>query len=902
LCFANGKGFDNILPILEKVRTIAEALGDRRSLSLIDMHRGLFLYLSNRFAEALKALSAGKQAVETLGDTDILNQAAAYIGLFFFIQGMYLKAIPYFETAVEQAQAARNDFINPFAPVFFSFAVLPFSQSNRAFTILDIFHRKAEQKELSGAATILRAVLGYVLLRHRKEKEALFHLTIARKLATEQGNTLALYWVNLFMTYHQFLSGNLMEARNLFISILNNVCKSHLAPPYSTFPWIMDMLLEFEQQNIAPIPTCNFDSATQLIKNGPSIPAKGWLMRILAKRLAMQKGPVDKIRSYLSKSMKYLEQTEYKIELAKTRIEIARQELSKGARDKAQEHAREAWRCLPAFAEHIFPDELQQLIANVSKGPFLKSFISPEIVLNQFAEIMEKVAPASDIKMLLSRTVMSTNWFFSAERGGLFLFEGDIEEIDKEKPQLIGAVNLTEIETASENFKPQLKLIKEAILKDSPLLNKISITNAPPPLSRMVAVLCLPFKLENGHRCALYHDNSALLDCFDFLNDNTLGLLKTYIETLFHRIYKYYLSTFKKKSRAIETIVDQGTPSEEIIIGQSAAFREVQKTARRIAKADFPILIQGETGVGKEVMARWVHKNSPRQNGPFVIIDATTIPENLIESELFGHEKGAFTGADRLKPGRVELAGDGTLFLDEVGELPLSIQAKLLRVLEEKTFTRVGGSRVHQCDFRLIAATNRNLAKEVQAGRFREDLFYRLNVLPLQIPPLRERKEDIVLFARHFLEISCKRLKRPSPPITPGDVSALLTYPWPGNIRELKNIIERVALLSSDNELALQLVAVTKHQSVQAFEDMPAMTELQRRYIAHVLAATGGRISGPGGAADILRMKRTTLYARMKKLGMPMHAEVTTKTALSSSHSRKSRRSDLPQQPTHLDE
>ena len=215
-------------------------------------------------------------------------------------------------------------------------------------------------------------------------------------------------------------------------------------------------------------------------------------------------------------------------------------------------------------------------------------------------------------------------------------------------------------------------------------------------------------------------------------------------------------------------------------------------------------------------------------------------------------------------PGTVSASHTGF----EVGELPLSIQAKVLRVLEEKTFTRVGGTRIHQSDFRLIAATNRDLSKEVGAGRFREDLFYRLNVLPIQIPPLREREEDIILLARHFLEIYCKRLNRPQLQIASENVLALSTYTWPGNVRELKNVVERSALLSTDNRLELQLSITPVDRQSFSVSGKPTMHELQRSYIEYILKGTDGQIAGKGGAADILGMNRSTLYYRMKRLGM----------------------------------
>jgi transcriptional regulator with PAS, ATPase and Fis domain len=303
----------------------------------------------------------------------------------------------------------------------------------------------------------------------------------------------------------------------------------------------------------------------------------------------------------------------------------------------------------------------------------------------------------------------------------------------------------------------------------------------------------------------------------------------------------------------------------------------------QIADTESTVLIQGESGVGKELLAVRIHSLSKQKAGPFEIIELTSIPENLLESELVGYEKGAFTGADRQKRGRVELAHNGTLFLDEIGEIPASFQARLLRIIQEKSFKRLGGIQTLSSDFRLIAATNRNLQMMVDAGHFRQDLFYRLNVIHITVPPLRERAEDVVALARHFLNIYMQKFQKHSISMTEEDIGILKAYPWPGNVRELRNVMERAVLLSKNGRLdfsALQIPAVAKttpqsNQTVanpdlksNPFENLPSLVELEKRYILHVLEQTGGKLSGPGGASEVLGMKRETLYSRMKKLGI----------------------------------
>jgi len=304
------------------------------------------------------------------------------------------------------------------------------------------------------------------------------------------------------------------------------------------------------------------------------------------------------------------------------------------------------------------------------------------------------------------------------------------------------------------------------------------------------------------------------------------------------------------------------------IVTENPEMLQILAQLDHIAGSDGTVLIMGETGVGKELFANRLHEKSTRRENPFVIVDPTTIPETLVESELFGHEKGAFTGADRQKPGRLELADGGTLFIDEVGEIPKSVQAKLLRALQEKTLVRVGGTRTLRSDFRLVAATNRDLAAEVAAGRFREDLYYRINVVPLAVPPLRERKEDIPLLARYFLAKHTSRYGRPEIELTKEDEAKLMGYDWPGNVRELENVVERTVLLSMGEDLEFRLPAEDLNVAGSLLSDYPTLDEMQRRYIQQVLEKTKGKIGGAGGTAEILGMKRTTLNDRMRKLGL----------------------------------
>jgi formate hydrogenlyase transcriptional activator len=305
----------------------------------------------------------------------------------------------------------------------------------------------------------------------------------------------------------------------------------------------------------------------------------------------------------------------------------------------------------------------------------------------------------------------------------------------------------------------------------------------------------------------------------------------------------------------------------EQIIGNSEALESVLEQVEQVAPTDSTVLIQGETGTGKELIARAVHNLSSRYGRPFIKLNCAAIPFDLLESELFGHEKGAFTGAIAQKIGRFEMADKGTLFLDEVGDIPLPLQPKLLRVLQEQEFERLGSGRTHQVDVRLVAATHRNLVEMVKRNEFRSDLYYRLNVFPVPLPPLRERREDIPALVEHFVEIYARRMNKQIDHVAPETMSRLVSYQWPGNIRELQNFIERSVILTSGD--VLQPPLATLKSDVES-ESLGATTleDAERDHIRKILEQTRWVVSGPNGAAARLGMKRSTLYFRMQKLGI----------------------------------
>jgi formate hydrogenlyase transcriptional activator len=319
---------------------------------------------------------------------------------------------------------------------------------------------------------------------------------------------------------------------------------------------------------------------------------------------------------------------------------------------------------------------------------------------------------------------------------------------------------------------------------------------------------------------------------------------------------------------------DQAERTFERIIGNSAALESVLEQVEQVAPTDSTVLIEGETGTGKELIAHAIHNASQRCGRAFIKLNCAAIPLDLLESELFGHEKGAFTGAIAQKMGRFEMADKGTLFLDEVGDIPSALQPKLLRILQEQEFERLGSGRTHKVDVRLVAATNRNLVKMVARGQFRSDLYYRLNVFPILLPALRERREDIPALVTHFVKMFSRRMRRQVDSIPPETMAAFSSYPWPGNIRELQNLVERAVILSRDGVLPnplpkkqTELMIPCLHRTRTLHSSM-TLEDSERALILETLEQAGWIVGGPRGAAAKLGLKRTTLLAKMRRFGI----------------------------------
>ena len=860
ILFSLGYGFGEIEKYLIKANEVSEHLGDQRSHALINLHLGRLYYFSNRRDEALVALSMGFEEIHELGDDDILGQSAMFLGLLYFIKGLHKKAIEHFGKAEQAFETAKwGALTHPTAPFLTGYCAAYLGQFHRAIGNLDYQWRLARDRSDMALAATIRATLGTVLILLRKKKRGLTCLEQALEEAVKCGNALGRHFARGGLTLHYYLEGRVEEACRISRINIEDMTQAGNIRQYAS-PWVLEMNYEFHRLGLQTSPQINIPDEMERVINGVNVHLQGVALRLRAREKSLGNEQIDSIKSDLDQSIQCLEQSGDPVALSKTLLEKARIELRSGNREEARQLARKARHLLGGYAEEFFPDEFRHLFEKQ------ESLLDPDYqrreYLQHYLEMLESLYPIETKQEILVRVLNQTNRMFGAERSALFWFPSG-EYTDG--PELRATCNLSQAEIANETFKTSQAMVRKTFQTNQPQIGRSSENEGQSGYPGVRSVLCIPVEVGGAVHGVMYFDNSYLTDAFDFLDPEIMRDIVRHTNLVVERRFHHLQIEEERNILVSMKSLDDERDRREII-AKSEKMTRVLRLADQIAGTESTVLIMGETGTGKELLAKRIHRKSQRSEKPFIVVDSTTIPENLLESELFGHERGAFTGADQRKLGQIEMAHEGTLFLDEIGELALSAQVKLLRALQEKEFSRVGGTRTIRSNFRLITATNLNLEKEVAEGRFREDLYYRLNVIPIHLPPLRERQNDITLLADHFIGDHAKKYNRHHLKLTATQKTMLCKYKWPGNVRELQNIIERAVLLSADNQLEFSLPIDIQRHSDNPFEDLPTLEDVQCRYIEYVIQKTDGQIGGTGGAAEILGMNRTSVYSRMRQL------------------------------------
>ena len=863
LCTVVGKYSDKLTDYLEAGREAAVRLGDVRSLALLDFQLGLLFWIAGMFPESLHYLKRGRDLVDKIGDEDMLDQASRFIGMYYAVQGRLSEAVPYLERALMVSNSRRLQGLpgDYFVAGMLGLYCAYIGRFDRSLGCLEYHLRLARREGDVLSASSIRSVLGLALCVMNRKREAAHNLEAACSESLALGNQIARYMAKGGLACLYYLENQFERAREAAAEVLSVSRGSGITPHYMT-PLFSELLFVLEQKGLNPTPEFNFSEEMELMLGLPNIFHTGVMLRLKAMKAGYGGQKAKQAEKDLLASQSCLMEVGDPIELAKTRIELARMKLDQNNREEARLLAQQARDALPGSWDELFPEQLKSLLDDIAPKPAGRG--AARDYLESFHELLGSLPPSTDLEQFLDLFISSINSFVGAERGGLFWLDQENKQM-----KLRATQHLNGYDAALPEFGENLNLVMRSYRAGRPMIRKHEKQASPAGAGQTSSMLCLPVRIDQSVRGVLYHDNSHLGDCFKFLDEPLLESLCLHIDLYLNRVFKYHDLLEQTRRTASAVTSPTSNRAQQNFISQDKRVQKILSQVDKAARSDSNILIMGETGVGKEILAGRIHQMSPRRDGPFITVDLTTIPENLVESELFGYEKGAFTGAMARKQGRLEQARQGTLFLDELGECPQSVQKKLLRVLQDKTFVRIGGGRTILTDFRLVSATNRDLAREVEAGRFRQDLYFRLNTIAITMPPLRDRVEDVLPLVRYFLTAYCKKHSRPEFRLTPRDEAMLSEYPWPGNVRELKNVIERAVILSAGINLDLNLPLSPNAAESHPFSDVPTLDEMQRRYIKFVLEKTAGRLGGPGGAAELLGMKRTTLYNRIKKLGLP---------------------------------
>jgi transcriptional regulator with GAF, ATPase, and Fis domain len=844
-----------VLSILNEAMVRAKNQSNQTHELLLEMHIAKTEWLRSQYNSALTHFEQGWSIAKKLDQPGQLRSANTFVTFFLYWQGRFREAIYHYEKFLPEVDRFPQGGFPILAAIMVGHCYAQIGQVTQGLGMVDAIRTECFQRGIVNMAAEAEGIMGSIMLDIGHPDDALHYLECSVKEGGQEHNDWSVIWGNLQLASAYFLKKDKKRTIHYLHEFVESSRKVEIS--VRLFPYLFEILWAIEQGELPSVHGLSLEKEILQSLEGKNIFLKGFAHRYQA-LLQREKGlPHEEIIQSLNLSMELFEECGHQIELAKTRLEIARQYLSMGDEEKGKKNARKAFKILSPINDALIPDDLRFLIKDRSQD---QSFMREILKLGQ------EVVTIRDTKDLVQHIISAVNRITGAERGAIFLWEGN-------KIQLRASKNITSDQIISPSFSCSMKMIEEVVTTRR---GRISGTISPGDQGALLpeiirSRICVPMILKGRVMGVLYHDNRLISSTF---KESDLELLSYFaaqaaIALDNSRAYEEIQRLNQKLEEEKHYYEEQHLQTLHFgdIIGESPAIMQVLEKIDQVARAQTNVLILGETGVGKELIARAIHHHSPRSEKPFIRVFCSALPDSLIPSELFGHEKGAFTGATHRRVGRFELADEGTLFLDEIGDLPLEIQVRLLRVLQSKEFERVGGAETLRSDFRLVAATNRNLEQAVKDGRFRSDLYYRLNVFPIWVPPLRERKEDIPLLAHYFFKIYVTKLGKTFDGIPKSEMDKLIQYDWPGNVRELENIIERGTILNSGPYFRVPDLGVGLPELAHPKAN-PTLEENERRHILWALQKTGWKVRGFGGAAELLAIHPSTLAFRMKKLGI----------------------------------
>ncbi len=841
--------------LLSRALEIAKELDTSARLCRVELHLAQVAKREGNYEQAEKLNKEAWEIAKEINDKNLYRQAALLTSDFLFWQGYISEAVKRYENAIGDMEEFPDD-----APTLIGCATLGWcygicGQTARGISLIDAVRKKAKEQNFFHVIryTYIMSVLALLDARRLKEAEVFLN-KFFNNSEKDFGNyeLWAGYAAKAFILYSKNnLQGCYEYQRKAYDKSKEFGWFHHRGP------WNFDYMDALEDAGLIH-PEMNYESEIKRLNDWPDIYMKGVGLRYEAQRRLKQDAELVKIVLKLEKSIKLLTEAGAKIELAHAQILLARLKIRTGFEMQARSLLNKAWMVISAVNPDLFPEELK---------PYVEEDQKEDYFLRILSDVGKAIGTVRGHRKLLERIINLLLKLTKAGRGGIFLIDSNNEL------SLMASRNLDNTILESKEFLPSYNMVRETFRRGREITQGGESSIEQDGIQRFGIGwrIAFPIKRRNHIMGVIYLDNDLL---WAIPPKECLLVLKIIASQV--AVALENAEAYKEIARLKERLEDEtrfyreefdSIPNHGDIIGQSKAIKNVLMQIEKVSATDSSVLIIGETGVGKELVAKAIHRLSNCRNGPFIPVNSAALDPSLIASELFGHEKGAFTGASRLRRGRFELADGGTLFLDDIDALSLEIQAKILRALQEKEFERVGSDRTIRSNFRLLAATNQNLEEMIDKGLFRRDLYFRLKVFPIHIPPLRERKEDIPLLALYFLNKFNNKFGKNIKGLTKHHINQLQNYEWFGNVRELKHVMERAIILAEKENLELPDLGGIRQSSSRDGSIM-TMREMERQHILKVLKYCGWRVSGQGGAAEKLDMKPTTLYARIRKLGI----------------------------------
>ncbi len=848
-----------VVDILNDALTRAVKQKDMASQALIQMHLAKNEWLLNRYDKAIKTFQTGWALAGQCNDARLMGAAISFKIFFSFWQGRYKSVISHYEASVSDIEKYPQTGFPSLVTITVGQCYTYVGQITQGLGMLDALENSCREAGDLQNAAFATASINTAFLMIDSVDEALRQVEKTYAQIHQTKNDYIGLLAEGFLAYLHYLKGNTTVSVSFLKKFVHKCQKINIDILHHR-PYVLELCWAMEKGQYPKIFGLSLAKEVTKLISGRNVFLKGLAYRYKALLEIRSQSPSDQILDSLLQSLYWLEISGHELEMIHTRMELLRRYLMENDETNLQKTKEQISSRLSQYHPDIIPGDLRGIFMGKPDTPGVSS-----IVLNFVSDIIH----LSDTKELLQKILSALNQLTGSERGAVFLLNPDVHTSSSAPALLLRASkNLTMDQVNDPDFESSMGLIEQVAAAGSS--QKPVIQNEVPGTS-IRSRICVPICFKQSMIGVLYLDNRLLRSVFQTSDMPWFSFFVFQLAMVIDHVSTCEtLSGLELKLQKERQYVQEPSwPTARFshIVGDSAAVRKMLYLVEQVAATDAKVLIMGETGVGKELVANAIHHQSLRKHQPFIKANCSALTETLINSELFGHEQGAFTGAASRRIGRFEQADGGTLFLDEIGDLPMGVQVNLLRVIQNAEFERVGGNETIHSDFRLIVATNQDLGRQVEAKKFREDLFFRLNVFPIQVPPLRERKEDIPLLVRHFVHQFSKKMNRKIKKIPVEEMDKLMAYAWPGNIRELENTIERALVLN--HSPIFRVADLTTGACLPEYVGHGhTLAENERNHILWALEQKNWKVRGADGVAQFLDIHPSTLTARMKKLGI----------------------------------